>query len=109
MSYTYSKKFRLAGLQFRSAIEQYTAVNLPINTAVVLVPEPTNAYDSNAIEVRVAEDDGQGVLLGYVPKTLNTEILAFLLDERFLASCLLWESFVEKGKHVLIFNFEAKD
>jgi len=66
--------FRLAGLYYRSDEAQKRARELISNESVFLEKDPTNPHDPNAI--RVYSDDH--VHLGYVPRRLCSEILAYM-------------------------------
>ena len=66
--------FRLAGLYYRSDEAQKRARELMSNESVFLEKDPTNPHDPNAI--RVYSDDH--VHLGYVPRHLCSEILAYM-------------------------------
>ena len=66
--------FRLAGLYYRSDEAQKRARELISNESVFLEKDPTNPHDPNAI--RVYSDDY--VHLGYVPRRLCSEILAYM-------------------------------
>lgn len=66
--------FRLAGLYYRSDEAQKRARELMSNESVILEKDPTNPHDPNAI--RVYSDDH--VHLGYVPRHLCSEILAYM-------------------------------
>lgn len=60
--------FHVAGVSYREiAIRQL--INDPCAKTVTLEAEPGNQYDSNAIKVMV-----NGVHIGYVPKTVNSNI-----------------------------------
>lgn len=50
---------------------------------LVLRPDPRNAYDPNAIEVRTTA----GLLLGYIPKVDNTGVLRRLNDRDVSVRC----------------------
>lgn len=66
--------FRLAGLYYRSDEAQKRARELMSNESVFLEKDPTNPHDPNAI--RVYSDNH--VHLGYVPRHLCSEILAYM-------------------------------
>lgn len=66
--------FRLAGLYYRSDEAQKRARKLMSNESVFLEKDPTNPHDPNAIRVY----SGDHVHLGYVPRRLCSEILAYM-------------------------------
>lgn len=78
-------KIKVAGTTFhpipkgaRIAITKEEAVdNVPCAfTDAILLPEPTNAYDPEAVAVYIKMGDGSAFHLGYLPKTepLKTQI-----------------------------------
>ena len=62
-------KYSIVGMQFRGTEAVVKATE--IGAAVKLVREPTNAYDTNAIQVWI--DDK---LVGYIPKKENHALAA---------------------------------
>lgn len=67
-----SVSFTLAGAKFRPAAARALIADLPLNdsdNSITLEPEPTNAYDPDAIQVLVDE-----VHIGYVPKNITDEV-----------------------------------
>lgn len=63
--------FTIVGMYFRSPAEQYALETAPVGTPVVLVPEPTNRFDANAVKVMIGESH-----VGYVPRTMTREVIA---------------------------------
>src|SRR4030067_322468 len=46
---------------------------------VTLLPEPTNKFDKNAIKLIYESPlSDEGVMIGYVPKKISAEVLAFI-------------------------------
>ena len=78
---TGSLDLRVAGVSFSSrqeALRRLTKYN-PKDIRTLLVAEPDNRYDKNAIAVKVMVNNGKGVYcLGYVPKQ-ETEIAKVFL------------------------------
>lgn len=71
-----TREFYIAGVQFHESDKciQY----LKVGTELRLVPDPTNKYDSNAVEIisqliGVTEKD---FMLGFVPAKISAEISA---------------------------------
>lgn len=62
---------------------QQHIANLDENDKVYLLPEPTNKYDTNAIQVLVDEK-----MLGYIPKEL-----AKLIKLTGTTNCLSWKRY----------------
>jgi hypothetical protein len=76
-----SRKFYIAGVQFRpsSALEAIKA--LEEDDMLVLDPEPDNKYDPNAIRILTDHEVGDIATrehLGYVPKKFSAEIAAMI-------------------------------
>ena len=68
-----TEKFYIAGFKFHGGVLKATKGELDVGDVVTLVPDPNNAYDENAIEVR---HDGE--MIGFVPKAVNQKILPML-------------------------------
>lgn len=64
--------FNVAGTTFRPAEEIKEAFDIVKRNQgkVRLIPEPTNPYDKNAVQVEV-----NGMFIGYVPKGENEKVL----------------------------------
>lgn len=62
------KQFYIAGFKFHEGMLKLNDINE--GDKVLLIPEPDNPYDENAI--RIEYHDSQ---LGYVPKAVNQNIL----------------------------------
>lgn len=69
----FQNQFAVRGTTFRK--EQIAQIN--VGDPVCLEPEPTNPYDSNAIQVLVIRGNEQ-IHIGYVPRELCGEIMALL-------------------------------
>lgn len=69
---------RVAGVTYDGRQEHLA--KLEGNEPVRLVPEPTNAYDPNAIAVMIAVK-GEVLHCGYIPKELAKDIAKFLDGE----------------------------
>lgn len=70
-----TQRYSIVGTQFTGVPESFVAALKP-GTPAVLVREPTNQYDANAIAVYV---DGRRI--GYVPKKQNA-VLAQFIDQK---------------------------
>lgn len=67
----------IAGLKYYDAPLVYE--DLKVGTHLVLEHEPTNPVDHNAVQVIYQPDhEGQGYVLGYIPKEENQIIAAFI-------------------------------
>jgi|WetSurMetagenome_2_1015567.scaffolds.fasta_scaffold94286_3 hypothetical protein len=76
-----SRKFYLAGVQFRPTTAIAAIQNLQEGDELILDPEPDNKYDPNAIRVMVDSEVGDEATrehLGYVPKKFSAEIAAMI-------------------------------
>lgn len=69
----------------------------PVGAHVLLVPEPTNTYDPNAIKIV-----WEGIHLGYVPKTETATVRQFGWKELKVV-----ETNGPKWKEVIVENIEA--
>jgi hypothetical protein len=72
--------FRVAGISHY----QYAASRCRTGDAVVLMPEPENHFDPNAIRVEV-----NGEQIGYVPKEMTHELYDVTLFTPGAAACVL--------------------
>ena len=71
------RKFPIAGVKFRGAEVYALLKTLENGTVFELEPEPTNAFDPNAVKINY--DDGEtDIHVGYVPKNFSAEISAAL-------------------------------
>ena len=73
--------FRVAGVTFEG--RQSVLARLRGNEPIRLEPEPTNAYDKNAIAVKVALDDGV-YHCGYVPCEIAAQVAPLMEGEPFM-------------------------
>ena len=69
---------RVAGVTFEG--RQALIAQLSTNDPCRVVPEPTNAYDKNALAVHVAHN-GAVWHIGFVPREIAAEIAPFLEGE----------------------------
>ena len=76
-------EFAIAGAKFRPNDAKATLLAAQEGDKVSLIPEPTNPYDPNAIQVHI---DGQFV--GFVPK-VQTEDVQPLIDAGYSATVKL--------------------
>lgn len=82
----------------------------PVGTIVKLVPEPTNAYDSNAIRIEWVLDPGTDgndtttlIHLGYVPKIETATVRQFGWKELVVV-----ETNGPKWREVVVENIEEE-
>ena len=77
-----NRKFYIAGVQFRSKNEIAKAMKeIKEGDFLGLVPEPTNQYDPNAVQIEFNVETVNGIesiFLGYVPKKFSAGVSAFL-------------------------------
>ena len=62
-------------------------VKLTHESKLVLVPEPTNKYDSNAVRIGLATDADK--YCGYLPRKLVFHIAKYLSNKKIEVECLL--------------------
>ena len=87
VAYKPIREFFIAGVQFHAMNKVLD--ELKVDDRFVLVLEPTNPYDSNAVRIEYSGNDGQ-VMCGYVPKKFSSEIsAAFEVGKRL--ECVLVE------------------
>ena len=66
-----TRKFYVAGVKFH---ELKTVINkVKEDDTLVLVPEPDNNYDANAVKILYPGED-KDVMVGYVPQRISSEI-----------------------------------
>jgi hypothetical protein len=76
-----SRKFYLAGVQFRPSSALDAIKSLSEGDELILDPEPDNKYDPNAVRVMYDYEVGDEATrehLGYVPKKFSAEIAAII-------------------------------
>jgi hypothetical protein len=71
------RKFPIAGVKFRGAEVYALLKTLENGTVFELEPEPTNAFDPNAVKINY-NDGEKDIHVGYVPKNFSAEISAAL-------------------------------
>ena len=71
---TSPRQFYVAGVQYRDNYQKFVDLPLKVGDTIKLVGEPGNEYDKYAI--RVHHLSATGVLLGYVPKGVNSDVWA---------------------------------
>jgi len=75
----YEKEFYIAGVQYhRLPSLVKSKVDIKQGTKLDLVPEPTNNFDPNAIQIIFVDPSKNTYNLGYVPKRLSSEISAII-------------------------------
>jgi hypothetical protein len=72
--------FFIAGVQFRPLEAKEAIKTLKPSTNLMLMPEPTNKFDPNAVQIicNEKEEGDKDIFLGYVPKKFSAEISAAL-------------------------------
>lgn len=69
-------EFYVAGVQFHELKNCISRISEGM--ALELDPEPTNQYDPNAVAIKVAFDEDDIFMIGYVPKKISAEVSADL-------------------------------
>ena len=72
----YFTECHLAGRKYHDADEVWE--QLKVGTQVTLVAEPDNRFDPYAVAVLFHAADGEFYLLGYIPRSENKQLSAFL-------------------------------
>jgi len=77
-----NRQFFIAGVQFHDLPKVANAIketfdNLGGYYNLMLVPEPTNKFDPNAVAIKCVENNTV-VMLGYVPKKFSSEVSAMI-------------------------------
>jgi hypothetical protein len=77
------RQFYIAGVQFRPKDEiSAAAKDLVVGDTLLLVPEPDNKFDPNAVKIlsphKIGEMEYGTIFLGYVPKKYSSEVAAML-------------------------------
>lgn len=102
--------FELRGAFHRTHEAQHAVLSLPVGARVWLEREPTNRYDSNAVQVWNLPPDGprdEAVsFLGYVPKEDAEDAHSYLLDGDNPYLCKVVELCGLKPKLMLGYAFE---
>jgi hypothetical protein len=80
--------FILAGAQFRPVEAQSALIGMEIGARVDLVPDPSNKYDPNAIQVI---DQASGQFVGFVPKAQTKDVFPIIAEDGSI--CVLWSNF----------------
>ncbi len=87
-----NRSFYIAGVQFRPKdITNKVMKQLKKGDYLDLVPEPTNKFDPNAIQICFEDLDSPDMIhLGYVPKKFSAEV-AGLLETDIDLECIVEE------------------
>lgn len=72
-----NRSFFIAGVQFRPLEAKERIRKILKGTTLILEPEPTNQYDSNAVKIIELSEKGK-THIGYVPKLFSSEVSAAL-------------------------------
>lgn len=95
----------VVGISFRSAEAKAVMDNLANGDRLLLEPEPSNPYDSNA--VRVIEPES-GEFIGFLSRESNSEVAAHLAEDKPYHVEIL--SFLSQRKpHVSIKLYEVDE
>jgi len=74
--YKVTHSFYIAGVQFH---DLKTVIDvIKEGDHFVLIPDPTNKYDPNAVEIKHIDKDYDEIFLGFVPKKFSSEVAAAL-------------------------------
>ena len=88
-----SRKFYIAGVQFRPASALEAIKSLQKDDELILDPEPDNKYDLNAVRILVDHEVGDFVTrehLGYVPKKFSAEVAVMIeVDGADTVECIV--------------------
>lgn len=86
---------KVAGTTFHQLPEgQYVRVNQTYNvdgiscadTDAILIPEPDNAYDPDAVKVMIPLENGQPFHIGYLPKDSE---LKYMVKHNYVATIMI--------------------
>jgi hypothetical protein len=77
-----TKEFYIAGFKHHEGMSIID--DLSEDTKILLIPEPENPYDHNAIKIFAALDYGD-FMLGYVPKAIAKDINASDITNAFIS------------------------
>jgi len=72
--YKPTHSFYIAGVQHHQGMKE-AGKDISVGDNLLLVPEPSNPYDHNAIRIEYATFEKQA-MLGYVPKKFSSEVSA---------------------------------
>lgn len=98
---------KIAGTTFHQIPEgKYLKVNNTFNfedtpcanTSAILLPEPDNPHDKNAVKVMVPLDDGQAFHVGYLPKESDLKAQIAKTGNSYLAVVMV-KNFASKNPH----------
>lgn len=74
--YKVTHEFFVAGVRFH---ELDTVIDdIAEGDNLILVPEPSNKFDPNAIKIEYAASDAPYAMLGYIPKKYSSEVCAMI-------------------------------
>lgn len=96
------KSFFIAGVQHHQYKEIFNDV--VVGDSLLLIPEPTNKFDPNAVRIEYGRHDKQ-TMLGYVPKKFSSEVASAF--EIFRLECELVE-FDKSAKPWEMFKVEIR-
>lgn len=68
----------IAGTKYRPGAEAHL-LTLPTDAELLLIREPTNEHDRNAVKIM-----DRDMLLGYVPRDLAAEVGTLILEQRLI-------------------------
>ena len=70
------KECHVAGRRYHDANEVWDELN--VGTRISLVKDSENRYDPEAVALVYTNIEGEDYVIGYIPRSENTEISAFL-------------------------------
>ena len=70
------KECHVAGRRYHDANEVWDELN--VGTRISLVKDGENRYDLEAVALVYTDNEGEDYVIGYIPRSENTEISAFL-------------------------------
>lgn len=70
------KECHVAGCRYHDANEVWDELN--VGTRISLVKDGENRYDPEAVALVYTDNEGEDYVIGYIPRSENTEISAFL-------------------------------
>jgi hypothetical protein len=86
-NYKPNLSFYIAGVQHHPGMKKVCGV-MEEGNRLLLIPEPSNKFDPNAVRIEYAKMDGEAVMLGYVPKIYSSAISASIAIGKSL-ECIL--------------------
>lgn len=86
--YKVTHEFFIAGVRFH---EFHLVIDdISENDKLILIPEPDNKFDPNAVRIEYNDGDRPSVMLGYIPKKFSSEVCA-MIEVGDTIKCVLTE------------------